>query len=1435
MASVRVAVRARPLNKREKQLSSKVIIQMKGNSTSIYKPSPVRGDELKGKGKTFSYDFSYDSTDRGRLTFTSQERIFHDLGSDVLKAAFEGYNACVFAYGQTGSGKSYTMMGHTEDKGLIPRICEGLFCEISRRSMSDAVSFRTEVSYLEIYNERVQDLLKRKTASADGGLRVREHPRDGPYVENLSKHLAHNHSDMEDLIILGNANRTTASTGMNDLSSRSHAIFTISFTQAHFDAELPRETLSKIHLVDLAGSERADATRATDTRLKEGANINKSLATLSSVISALADLSVGGLSTKKKKQLFIPYRDSVLTWLLKDSLGGNSVTTMIATISPADVNYAETLSTLRYASRAKNIVNSPTVNEDGSVKVIRELQAEVARLRGLLEEANQVSRGEPFSSVKVEEELHQNEARVQALTKEWTRKWGETQSILQEDAVALRKEGSGVVLDCQLPHLIGIDEDLLSTGIVLYYLKEGRTLIGSDEASCNQDIVLHGPGLLGEHCVLENRAGTVTLIPQDGALCSVNGSVVTDPCQLTQGAITKLGRGTILRFNHPTEAAQLREKRQSRLLSAFSLPLTDMSKSTVNLSKVMQQNPGRMELKLNQQEVEWQQVQENLNRRNRDIKRLSKQNSGAPHQHREEEKTTGAEMEETGNDQMDTLAAETAVSKVPSSCVTSAKMEMLTTTGTPGKYPVCHTSFELDGDTLQGGMSTRDGQEQERDSCHKSGPGLTSERPWRKAQSGAGAASYKEEEVWSGDASCQQTSVLGPGDGCGTKPEGNANKIKGVMSDWYKERPGSGGSSLGSVSHLQSSRGTSSTPVLPQTSTPPPLDRMPLSSQAARCPPKGTTFEGQVSFREMYESGGLEEIPGVCVTGTAAAKVQNSGLASLVSRVSWIVQDAGRLLWSSPTVLQQVREEGIQPVGARWSSHIVSLIRESNALSVVKDSQVISMVKGSFVFALLKDSHIFSFVTELPLIQHIHMEITQNLQPEEAAQMIQGCINPDKIQLPVRTPTQTFSKAEQLPDDVPPIPEDTWTRNTIIRDLRLPKEEDMADIHGKQGDKLITALSPVKHISQSEAVRAPEDKDQASDNSRPLHSKKDVQIFCQTLIEFPDSLLYLQTLPLQDMMDALKSIVSTSVLTSQKIIALYWLNVAKCCQPEPRPALLILAETGLYTLTSDSGLLVLFHQLPWLQLKEVQIGLAGHNLRLIGTTEESILGVYTLSQKLTKELCWAILGVICPGDNRVSQHPLLHGDLMKLSFDWQACVPDLLLDAGLRVCCQFQKSLADLVYLLHCNMDQETVTLGEVQLLLCTGVRAYISPSSRTEPLAQLLLTDTHIGLVQEDAVFHPAPRSVTTVSCRPQFNDLTLRRRSDVRCVLLHDEDERGAVRLDVILANVRGRGHPESVTKAATPPAQASNSSPHAEVWKLTFSCSSEAACLINHLSNV
>ncbi|KAM6278988.1 kinesin-like protein KIF16B isoform 2-T2 [Porphyrio hochstetteri] len=600
MASVKVAVRVRPMNRREKDLNAKFIISMDKNKTTITNlkvPEGGTGDTGRERTKTFTYDFSYFSADSKSPSFVCQEMVFKNLGTDVLKSAFEGYNACVFAYGQTGSGKSYTMMGNTGDAGLIPRICEGLFSKISEKTKRNEASFRTEVSYLEIYNERVRDLLRRKSSKTNN-LRIREHPKEGPYVEDLSKHLVQNYTDVEELMDAGNINRTTAATGMNDVSSRSHAIFTINFTQAKFDSEMPCETVSKIHLVDLAGSERADATGATGVRLKEGGNINKSLVTLGNVISALADLSQDATNPlSKKKQVFVPYRDSVLTWLLKDSLGGNSKTIMIATISPADVNYGETLSTLRYANRAKNIINKPTINEDPNVKLIRELRAEIARLKALLAQGNQIALLDSPTALSMEEKLQQNEARVQELTKEWTNKWNETQDILKEQTLALRKEGIGVVLDSELPHLIGIDDDLLSTGIILYHLKEGQTYVGREDAVTEQDIVLHGLDLESEHCIFENLNGTVNLIPRAGAQCSVNGIQITEATHLNQGAVILLGRTNMFRFNHPKEAAKLREKRKSGLLSSFSLSMTDLSKSCENLSAVMLYNPGLFPVK----------------------------------------------------------------------------------------------------------------------------------------------------------------------------------------------------------------------------------------------------------------------------------------------------------------------------------------------------------------------------------------------------------------------------------------------------------------------------------------------------------------------------------------------------------------------------------------------------------------------------------------------------------------------------------------------------------------------------------------------------------------------------------------------------------------------------------------------------------------------
>uniref|UniRef100_A0A8C4KW93 Kinesin-like protein n=1 Tax=Dromaius novaehollandiae TaxID=8790 RepID=A0A8C4KW93_DRONO len=338
----------------------------------------------------FSFDYCYWSVDAEDPKYASQEMVFQDLGTSVLMGAFRGYNICLFAYGQTGSGKTYTMMGTP-----VTIICAFF-------------SFHFFLfSFLEIYNERVRDLLKQSDQKKPYTLRVREHPETGPYVQGLSQHLVTDYKQVVELLEKGIAKRITAATHIHNASSRSHAIFTIHYTQAILENNLPSEIASKINLVDLAGSERADPSYCKD-RITEGANINKSLVTLGIVISTLAQNSqmfsscqsintvtsegesshAGSPSTSSisgtRRQAYIPYRDSILTWLLKDSLGGNSKTIMIATISPASSSYHETMSTLRYASNAKNIINKPRVNEDANVKLIRELREEIDRLKTML-------------------------------------------------------------------------------------------------------------------------------------------------------------------------------------------------------------------------------------------------------------------------------------------------------------------------------------------------------------------------------------------------------------------------------------------------------------------------------------------------------------------------------------------------------------------------------------------------------------------------------------------------------------------------------------------------------------------------------------------------------------------------------------------------------------------------------------------------------------------------------------------------------------------------------------------------------------------------------------------------------------------------------------------------------------------------------------------
>ncbi|XP_048845366.1 kinesin-like protein KIF1A isoform X3 [Brienomyrus brachyistius] len=627
-ASVKVAVRVRPFNSREIGRESKCIIQMTGNTTTIINPKQPK------ENKSFNFDFSYWShTSPEDINYASQQQVYRDIGEEMLLHAFEGYNVCIFAYGQTGAGKSYTMMGKQEpaQQGIIPLLCEDLFTKINDSNNDNNMSYSVEVSYMEIYCERVRDLLNPKNK---GNLRVREHPLMGPYVEDLSKLAVTSYNDIQDLMDSGNKARTVAATNMNETSSRSHAVFNIIFTQRRHDAETDNtsEKVSKISLVDLAGSERADSTGAKGTRLKEGANINKSLTTLGKVISALAEVDSGPNKNKKKKKVesFIPYRDSVLTWLLRENLGGNSRTAMVAALSPADINYDETLSTLRYADRAKQIRCNAVINEDPNNRLVRELKEEVSRLKELLYSQglgdiienligykNQNSslravnqRGDlstvtnamtgmspspslsalssragsisnlhdrimfaPGSEEAIER-LKETEKIIAELNETWEEKLRRTEAIrmerealLAEMGVAMREDGGtlGVFSPKKTPHLVNLNEDPLMSECLLYYIKDGITRVGREDATSRQDIVLSGHFIKDEHCTFTSSISPtgeaiVILEPCDGAETYVNGKRVSESTVLRSGNRIIMGKSHVFRFNHPEQARQERER-----------------------------------------------------------------------------------------------------------------------------------------------------------------------------------------------------------------------------------------------------------------------------------------------------------------------------------------------------------------------------------------------------------------------------------------------------------------------------------------------------------------------------------------------------------------------------------------------------------------------------------------------------------------------------------------------------------------------------------------------------------------------------------------------------------------------------------------------------------------------------------------------------------
>ena len=431
------------------------------------------------------------------------------------------------------------MIGYGNNKGIIPISFKELFIKISG-TQTDVLNYEVLVSMLEIYNEKIQDLLIPVNQRVPGGLKVRESKVAGVFVEGLSKRPVCSYEEIEELMEVGNTHRSIGATQMNATSSRAHTIFTIEFKQIEIVGNIKSEKLSVINLVDLAGSEKAGQTGATGDRLKEGCAINKSLVVLGSVIEALADKSSG-----KKGNIVIPYRDSALTRILSNALGGNSKTVMICALSPASVNYEETLSTLRYADRAKKIKNHAVVNETVQDKMIRELKEENNELKKVLDQVGGVE-----EILKLKEQV----AAIERLSKE------KEMSFSQKRQVFIESESK---VDTNVQHITNINEDHQLSGRVIYNFLKVPLSVGRKNADPPNHIILVSSSISTKHCVFDkDEDENITLTAADERASNnlyVNGKKVIETVVLKHMDRILIGTNTIFLFRVPDGTSDIKE------------------------------------------------------------------------------------------------------------------------------------------------------------------------------------------------------------------------------------------------------------------------------------------------------------------------------------------------------------------------------------------------------------------------------------------------------------------------------------------------------------------------------------------------------------------------------------------------------------------------------------------------------------------------------------------------------------------------------------------------------------------------------------------------------------------------------------------------------------------------------------------------------------
>ena len=577
--SVVVAVRVRPFNQRETEMNSNLCVKMNDKTTTLI-------DE-DGNDRNFTFDYSFWSHDEFEETpsglmvpsstgkYADQQHVYNTVGKTVLNNAMDGYHCCLFAYGQTGSGKSYSMIGYGANRGIVPIISEQIF-EVTKAQSTATKSFEVNVSMLEIYNEKIQDLLIPINKRLTGGLKTRESKSLGVYVEDLSKHAVDSYRAIEDKMAEGGRNRTIAATQMNSCSSRAHTIITIEFKQLEIVDGKKLERFSVINLVDLAGSEKVAKTGATGDRLKEGCSINKSLTVLGLVITALADKATG-----KAKNTVVPYRDSSLTRILQNALGGNSKTLMICAISPSSNNYEESLSTLRYADQAKKIKCHAVINESEGDKKIRELQKEnddlkklLLQLKGgtlggsLLSNTNfsnlMHQMGEPSELTRVtEKEDEEKRVRYEQKIQELEKALKSNDFLLKEYEKTFEeklkeekeKEAAGDIKDYTCAHLTNLNEDPLLTGQLFHNLEKLDTLyIGRKNGDPMPQIILQAIGIQPNHARIEREGHLYYLLPtcdEAGDFLFLNGENVREKTQLQHCDRVVFGVSSFFVFKDP--------------------------------------------------------------------------------------------------------------------------------------------------------------------------------------------------------------------------------------------------------------------------------------------------------------------------------------------------------------------------------------------------------------------------------------------------------------------------------------------------------------------------------------------------------------------------------------------------------------------------------------------------------------------------------------------------------------------------------------------------------------------------------------------------------------------------------------------------------------------------------------------------------------------